>query len=915
MKKRGKLFLCILFLCHLSVFPAQDAFFRTVTVENGLSNNFIRKIYKDNRGYIWLGTLNGLDRFDGLSFKSYINSQHPLGNVYDLLETSPDFLWVATDHGLWQLNYDDEQLYQNNLVGDVRVLCLAKGFDDQILVGTSQGLFVLSGKTSRLILPDESQPDKANIVWDIYADNSQSCWLATSSGLYHCNYANESPQITRYQRAESQTFWSVVAIGPNLFLGTHGDGLIKFDIRSGLFTKYMETEIGNDNILYLSSDENDHLWVGTDGSGLKKIFVSGNTVAASYTHRPQDPFSIGSNAVYAFLKDQDMLWIGSFSSGLSYSIKKVFHTYSYGAFSTRDNHIRSFALRRHEKFLGTRDGFIYINEDKQIVGTYQEKQPGCEFLYSNTILSVFPFEGKYLLGTIKGLSVFDPENLSISKFHSDPIFKTASFYSFTTDRNKHLWMATFNGVICFTPSTGQITQYTSANSALNQNIVHSIKADSTGRIWIGTSTGICFYDPATDAIQSVPVLPATVNSCRITCIYEDRSANIWFCTENDGLYSVNSKLTQYEHYSTDNHLPDKSVSSIMEDDLGFFWVATHKGLVRCTFADNRCHTFWLSDGLPGLMFNPGACYFDRQGNRLWWGNENGLVYGNLKDIHTENSVPPVQLTHFYVNGKDVSSITAFLPKAIDRSTKISLSGSQNSIGFDFIALNYIYPNDNVFETQLDGYEDNWTLLSKGKTAIQYSDLRPGKYVFRVRLTGYPESEKNIEIIVKRSWASLFWLIPLVILLVGWWWSWKKVKVLIRKQKPDNEQKALKKESPVKEHHLKDSQSKQQALLQLMKEKKPYLDPELKISYLATALKCTPAELSQIINTLDQQGFSDFVNTYRVEEFKQKIVNREHKKYTILALSEQCGFSSRSSFFRIFKKIVGVTPTEYLKNND
>jgi ligand-binding sensor domain-containing protein/AraC-like DNA-binding protein len=898
----------------LSVLPAQDAFFRTVSVEDGLSNNFIRKIYKNNRGYIWLGTLNGLDRFDGLSFKSYINNQYQMGNVYDLLETSPDFLWVATDHGLWQLNYDDEQLYQVDLADDVKVFCLKKGSGNQLLAGTSQGLFILSEKTSRHILPDESRSSNANTVWGIYADNPQSCWLATTSGLYHCNYSDESPQIIRYQRDGNQSYWSVAAIGANLFLGTHGDGLIKFDIRSGLFTKYMETDIGNDNILYLSSDGNDHLWVGTDGNGLKKISVSGNTVMASYIHRPQDPFSINSNAIYAFLEDQGILWIGSFSSGLSYSIKKVFHTYSYGAHSTRNNHIRSFALREHEKFLGTRDGFIYINEDKQIIRTYQKKQPGCEFLYSNTIISVFPFEGKYLLGTIKGLSVFDPENLSISQFHHDPIFKTACFYSFTTDRNKRLWMATFNGVICFTPSTDQITRYTTANSSLNQNLIHSLKEDSTGRIWIGTSTGVCFYDPKTDAFQSVPVLPTTINNCKITCIYEDRNANIWFCTENDGLYSVNSKLTQYEHYSTDNHLPDKSVSSIMEDDLGFFWVATHKGLVRCTFADNRCHTFWLSDGLPGLMFNPGACYYDRQGNRLWWGNENGLVYGKLKDIHTENTAPPVQLTHFYVNGKEVSSTTAFLPKAIDRSTKISLSGSQNSIGFDFIALNYIYPNDNVFETLLDGYEDNWNLLNKGKTTTQYSDLRPGKYVFHVRLAGFPESERNIEITVKRSWATLFLLIPFVILLVGWWWSWKKVKA-IYKQKTDGKQKTLKKELPVKEYHLKDSQSKQQALLQLMEDKKPHLDPELKISYLATALKCTPAELSQIINTLNQQNFSDFVNTYRVDEFKQKIIRQEHKKYTILALSEQCGFNSRSSFFRIFKKIVGVTPTEYLKNND
>jgi ligand-binding sensor domain-containing protein/AraC-like DNA-binding protein len=886
---------------------AQEIFFRTVSVEDGLSNNFIRKIYRDSRGFIWLGTLNGLDRFNGLSFKPYIAADGQKGNVYDLLETSPDFLWVATDQGLWALNYDDEKLYPFELGTDCKVQCLAKGAGDRLLVGTTQGLFVISGQKVQLhILPGETG---ANVVWGICPDEAQTCWLATTAGLFRCDYSGSQPQVIRYQKEGSNPYRAIVKVGPAIFLGTHGEGVIKFDIRSQQFTKYIN--VGNEHVLYMSGDGKDHLWVGTDGGGLKKISVSANSIVASYSHHSQNPASIGSNAVYSALDNNGTLWVGTYSTGLSYSISKLFHTWSFENFSTRHNHIRSFAVNGHEKLVGTRDGFIYIDENRNIIKTFKEGLPGCEHLLSNTIISIYPYGQKYLLGTLRGLSVFDTQKQTIARFDNHPLFASSSFYGFTADRNSHLWMATFNGVVRYSLPERSVKQYTTLNSTLKHNIVHCIKTDSKDRIWIGTKTGVCFYDPASDSIRSVSILPASVDNCKITHIYEDRNTNIWFCTETDGLYTVNSDLTMCEHYTTDNHLPDKSVTSIMEDDLGFFWVATHKGLARCTFVDNKCHTFWLSDGLPGLMFNPGACYYDRQASRLWWGNESGLVYCDTKDVNTGNPLPHVQLIRFYINGKEIITGDTPLNRAIDRCTEIKLSHTQNSFGFDFVALNYIYPNDHTFETQLDGYDREWFMLDKGRTSAQYSNIGAGKYVFRVRLAGHPETEKSIRITIKRSWNVALWLIPIIALFGAWLWYWKRLRVLIRKQKIDAKRKAARKE-PHTKALSKANQERHQTLLRLMEEKKPYLDPDLKSAYLATALKCTPAELSQIFKTSLQQSFSDFVNGYRIEEFKQKVARHEHEKYTLLALSEQCGFSSRSSFFRIFKNIAGVTPAEYLK---
>jgi ligand-binding sensor domain-containing protein/AraC-like DNA-binding protein len=892
----------MLFLCSRGGY-AQESVFRTVSVENGLSNNFVRKIYKDSRGYVWVGTLNGLERFDGLSFKSYIDVHHQKGNVYDVLETSPDYLWVATDKGLWRLMYDDEQLHPVDLQGEYAARCLARGENNQLLVGTSRGMFVLSGTSSLHVLPDDGRQPATNTINAIYPDGRQSCWLATAAGLLHCDYSSVPPRVIAYHRKGNNSFWSIASIGPDLFLGTHGDGLIKFDVRRREFVKV--AGLGNDHVLCLHAEEDNYLWVGTDGNGLKKISIPGGKVVTSYVHKPRDPFSIGSNAVYAFLKEGDQTWVGTYSTGISYSINRSFRVYSHDNFSTRGNHVRSFLVKGKEKLVGTRDGFFYVNEEKNIVKHYLGGLPGGEQLLSNTIIFIFPFEGRYLLGTLKGLVAFHPDDLSVRRFHPDTIFSSTSFYGCTVDRDNHLWLATFSGVICLDPATGTFKQFTTANSDLPSDIVHSIKVDSKNRVWIGTKEGICFH--AEGSVHPLSALPPGACRGKITHVHEDRNANIWFCTEDDGLYAVDGELLAVTHYTLDDHLPDKSVSSIMEDEMGFFWVATHKGLARCTFTNDQYRTFWISDGLPGLMFNPGACYHDRDNGMLWWGNENGLVYREQPYRDAGNPGVPVQLTGMHVNGREVPSGSKLLPVAIDRSANVTLDASCESFGFDLVALNYIYPNDNTFETKLDGLDDRWKSMEKGETSARYDNPGPGKYLFRARLAGYPESERSVTIIIKRSWKAL-WGAAGVVILIAWWWYWKRPHArqgTKEKQKQDN---------AAKKRPVKDNPALQQMLLQLMEEKKPFLDPGIKISHVATALKCTPLDVSRVLNTTKRQGFADFVNGYRVNEFKRKVALKEHEKFTLVALSGQCGFNSRSSFFRIFKHHTGMTPVEYLKQH-
>lgn len=904
------LFICCICLLWCKGFNlyGQNMSFRTVSVEDGLSNNFVRKIYKDSHGFIWVGTLNGLDRFDGISFKSYIKPNEQKGEIYDILETDPDHLWIATTTGLWKLNYDDEQLAKTDIPENTSVHSLCSDNNGNILAGTSSGLFIITDHSATHIpLVYESEPYHV-IVYGISTENESACWLATSSGLFYCDYSSDKVGIVRYNCDISNAFTSIQKTGPKIYVGTHGAGLIEFDMLTKQFSEYIHT--GNKNILFLTGDQKDHLWVGTDGGGLTRISISQKAIIASYLHDSQDPYSIRSNAVYSFLEDteNDILWVGSYSTGLSYTINKRFNTYFYNGFTTRNHHIRSFLIKDKERLIGTRDGFIYINEQTDAVKKYNvgEDNP---FLKSNTIIKIFPYENNYLLGTLNGVCVFDGKQLSIQEFHPDPLFKSGGFYDFTKDENDNIWMATFKGVIKVSPN-GEFKQYHTKNSSVIDNLVHSIHKDLSGRIWVGTKNGICYYDKGSSDFKKIEILPSSVYNCKITSIYEDRNSNVWFCTETDGLYRVNSQLTQYEHYTTNNCLPDNAVTSIMEDDLGYFWVATHKGLARCTFTDNRYVFYWISDGLPGLMFNPGACFYERENSRLWWGNENGLIYSNPEHVVKNTIPPPIEVINFYINGKEISDAIPPLNKIINRTSGIRLTRFENSFGFDFVALNYLFPNDNIFETKLDGLDNDWKLLEKGKTSVYYGDISPGKYIFKVRLSGYPEAEKSITVHIRQSWFGLIWLVPTILLCLLILFFIRRTRKTVYKEKEIN----IKKKLPKSETVNKDYSLQYEALLRLMKEKKPYLDPELKMSYLTVELKCSTKELSDIFKESVQQSFTDFINGYRINEFKEKVKNHEHEKYTIIALSQQCGFNSRSSFFRIFKNLTGQTPQEYIKQD-
>jgi ligand-binding sensor domain-containing protein/AraC-like DNA-binding protein len=921
----------IIFICVVLPFSgeAKSYSFKHLTVENGLSNNLVNAIYKDSYGFVWFGTLDGLDRYDGIELRHYA-AKFPciINNVYAITEDHSKNLWVGSGSGLFCYdrnndNFQKIKIGQNNTI----VHALVSKPDSVIVVGSSNGLYLINTVTfsADYFSAPLASLNHLNDITGIAMDEWGNFWVSTKGGLLYFEWENR--QFTFYKctfqpAAMNNTFTSICLMDHSLYMGTPGAGLIIFDTLSKTFVKGWS--VGNDLITNLQSDDQGRLLIGTNGGGLKIVDPATSKVESIET-QSDNPASISSNSIYSLLiDDAQRYWIGTYSGGVSYSCanNSIFQVHSATNSTTGATHsVRSFYFENDGAlFIGTRNGLIHVDrKGKQAI--YKHNPKNIVGLRSNIILKVFPFEGDILIGTYGGgVSRFSMLQQKIVPFIDDESFLYGNNYAFELDKSGNLWIASFNGIYLYDSINKKLTNFNSANSPLENDEVFSLKIDSKGRLWVGTMNGVSvFVEKGGGLIRFKLPTMVESNKYKVNYIYEDRKGDIWICTERGGLFYVDQELNSAKNYLDVDGLPDNSVCAIIDGKNDDYWISTLKGF--CNFNDEkqRFVTFSMSDGLPGLVFNPASIHKAKDGI-IWLGNEKGLVYFSSGVIGKRLPVSKVQLTDFYLFGKIVEpGEKSVLKQAIEYSETIELSDRQNSIGFRFIDLNYINPVDNHYLVKLEGFDKEWRDNGYNNTVF-YEKLKPGRYTFRVKNAinledANTSNEREIGIIIKKSiLRSPLIIIVLIIIaaeVIFLLFNYiKSLRRIVRKmiEKPEKIEK-------YRFSKLSDQQSELivQNIKANMENKKPYLNPDLKLADLADDLNIPPHEISQVINQFLNQNFTDFINHYRVEEVKKRMVDEAYSKYTLMAIAENCGFNSKTSFYRIFKKDTGVTPAEYLKN--
>ena len=406
------------------------------------------------------------------------------------------------------------------------------------------------------------------------------------------------------------------------------------------------------------------------------------------------------------------------------------------------------------------------------------------------------------------------------------------------------------------------------------------------------------------------------------CFVEDKKKNLWFCDDKEGVVKVDESFTTFEHITIDDFLPNNSVMSIVEDPKnGGLWFATQRGLLYIKEEENYHKIFSLYDGIPGYIFNSPVQITDD--NTIWWGNECGLVcYDAAKswsEIGTKEVQPPV-ITSISVAGRPLCPGETLMPVSAPFIDEVFLSVNDNNISFTFSALNYAVENTDLYEYCLEEYDKEWKTLMKGNQ-VSYTELPVGDYMFRVRAASNPAAIKAVRVVVAGNTPFIRWIVVLSVVVCciliyfysGLLGKYRTMKEYINKKTESSEENR-------KEKYQKSRMEEKTAMLiigklnECMEKDRLYLNPDLKLQDVAKVVKCNTGELSQVLNMFMNIGFTDYVNKYRIDEFIKRIQDKSASRYTLVSLSEQCGFSSRTSFFRSFKKFKGMSPAEYIKEH-
>lgn len=893
--------------------------FRGLSITEGLSDLVVNALYKDTEGFVWIGTGNTLERFDGIRLKHYNipGSNEKLKRINAILQTNDKRIWMGNGMGLWEVNSEKEKLEPietNHIKSGVK--SLLKDNKGNLYIGSESGLFIYrSGKTEHYLI-DPNILSAANNIAGLALCNERELWIATAKGLYSMSLSDKRVTYHQAGNNSNSSYSNIAIIGEKIYLGTMEQGLIRYDKITGKFSPYID--VGCNVISSISTDGKDMLYVGTDGNGVHFISTKQNKVTRSFRHEQGKEESLRSNSVYSILVDRDgLLWVGFYQQGLDYSLyqRDLFSIYSYPPyFNSKDMPVRTIAINNNERLIGSRDGLFYINEANGRFKSFKSPE-----LRSSMIMCSLYYRGQYYVGTYGGgMYIFDPKALTIHDFEPNipqPFLK-GQIFCIKEDKEKSLWIGTSMGLYRYKDGQG-INHFTSANSKLPEGNVYEIFFDSTQKGWICTENGLCIWDPSSQSLKT-EVFPAnfTISKEKIRVVFEDSEHNLYFLPDKGDMCISTLSMGNFRRVNSNNPMKGKDGMFIAEDNEKELWIGTTNGLYRYD-KEKTFVPYNFIDGIPSAIFTFCPPVKDDK-NMLWMGNSRGLI---LFDLNKKDKVQqcnyPLVITNISINGK------LYPATCKNGYYNIKLSSSQDNLSLCFSGLIYTDPAYMTYEYKLEGEDEEWQVLT-GQSEITYYNLSSGRYLFKLRRIGDPASEIQAVILIAYPWVK--WglsVLALIIVFSGGYFLYyrrrKRSKTITAQEttmiKLPEESAVHVKEEKYKTNKIsnEDCQKLSEHLSNIMHREKPYINPELKLADLANLLNTSPHSMSFLFNQYLNKNYYDYINDYRIDEFKRLVYKDEYSKYTLSALAELCGFSSRASFFRYFKKATGITPNEYIRN--
>jgi len=752
-------FLLVLVLFNGVGQPKQPAFHH-LTRDNGLSSNRVNCIIEDNQGFMWFGTEDGLNKFNGYDFEIFRNnSKHknsiPNNSIDCILEDAEyNSLWLATRKGLVYFDgiHQNFELVLSEKIEDpetgnisINALCYDKY--KRLWIGNFNGLFIYnteSKQLTKLSLRIDADNKKYQRIFAIYRDKNDVMWLGCENGLYKYNESDGSFTVFNEKGKLSSVQVIMQDHNNGYWVGSDKSGLFYYEQHpeKGL-TRSFSKETGHfeiNRVHEIIEDEPGKIYIMIRDGGLYYLTVENQNMM---TIKPDlyNPNSINSTALISGFKSSNgMLWLGTYNSGINYidkSDKKFMHyKVDFRPQGLLNNNIRAlFEDSDGIIWVGTKEngGLSKFNPKNESFKNYRKtNNPGG--LNDDYIFSICELNANQLLiGTFrKGLAVFDKKTEKFNYYTHEPANANSisdnRVYSIFKDKQNDIWIGNYDDLQHFN---------------FNQNVFTTIKgierprcflANDDNTLWIGSKEhGLYLYNKATGKYinyLSDADKPESISSNDIYGLAKDKDGNLWIGTKQ-GINKYDKKAQKFVNYTEANGLPANWICGLLIDEKQNVWVSTSNGIAKLNPENNEVDSYDIIDGLQGNEFEGYVALKSKDGHMIF-GGRNGFNYFLPQEITDNTKKPEIVLTGFRLFNKEVpiQENSSILQKHISFTQKLTLKHNESAITFDYAALNYTSPEKNKYAYMLEGLDGDWVQAGTRRSAV-YTNIPPGDYTFKV----------------------------------------------------------------------------------------------------------------------------------------------------------------------------------------
>jgi len=812
--------------------------FEKISIAQGLSQSIVEAIIQDKSGFIWIGTEDGLNRFDGYKFDIFKENQYKPGslthdNVLALLEGRNGMIWVGTFYGGlnrfnpftgksigYRFNVDDKKSISSNVV---RTL-----FEDKqgiLWIGTDNGLNKLNQVTGELMrysqLDFNSETPGLGEIYDICEDSMGNLLIATNgNGIISLNLETEEFRTIDIAKEnsgkEELNRIRCLLFDKNgiLWIGTDGGGLVKWDRKKNRYTVFENKpndprSISNNGIRRIFQDSMGKLWIGTDG-GLNIYDFKSNTFK-SYINKPADPSSLSHNEIHSIFEDRSgIIWIGTYGGGINkFSAKGKAFSHFYSDPSNKNSLSHNIVWAFHEEepgilWIGTHGGGIdKYDRKRNRFRNYHADPDNPNSLSDNKVRLLFKDRtGNFWVGTNGGgLNLFDRERETFTVFKNNPNDPNSLCHNeircITQDRSGYLWVGTHGGGLSrfdFKSKAFKNYRYNpNEQNCLGNDVIRTLFEDSNGFLWIGTyGGGLNRLDLKTEEFTHYKNNindPKSISNNYLFAIHKDEQGIMWIGTEG-GLNRFDPAKGAFSHLDKEDGLADNTIYGILEDKSGKLWMSTNNGLCCFDKKTGVFKNFNEQDGLQSNEFNGGSFYKSQSGE-MFFGGINGFNSFFPYEIQDNSFIPPIVITSFKLLNIELFSASAMLKRK-----EIELSYKDYLFSIEFAALDFTSPNKNQYAFKLEGLDKDWIYTDSKNRKATYTTLAPGKYVFKVKGSNndgvWNEEVASLILRINPPFWLTWWfklLIIITIIVFSWFLYSRKVKSIFIKTRMETEMKA------------------------------------------------------------------------------------------------------------------------------